>query len=856
MPKIKIVSNPYRKDTSYQKWDVEESQWINIDYDNNRNSKLLNQELMGGFFPFRAKKIVDLIVEEYGIADETVEIVFEGSVDEYKELEAVCNDEVYNGKVIPCKSDVYLENARDILPAVRELFQEMSPLIVQSVSQDKIQRDLSRFTDASSDVVPICVLGNYSAGKSTFINALVGSEILPSGTEPVTAKIYKISRSKFKDRAYVKCQYLGYDVFVQFTETETRFDGAIVENKLSNLLKEALLEVETESITIRVNKVLSVINDYENEVPSPEISDLIEVDIPFVNGILSKSQHPIVIFDTPGSNSASNARHLQVLKEAMANMTNGLPVFLSTPDSLDSTDNENLYHIIRDMDELDNRFTMIVVNKADSAGIQRRGTTTAEQNRILGQAVPRNLYSGGLFYVSSILGLGAKTDGEFLDYVYEDIYDAQVNRYDNPDHKHYRTLYLFDIMPAQIKKRADELAAKQEDLVYANSGLFTVETEIEEFAGKYSAYNKCFQSQMFLTRVIVITEEEIEDKKLECEGIRQSIKEKLEADKKVLIDKLDLTAKENRDQFVDSYEGFMAEYLATADDTFSVQMLKDQEEEFTRMHEADLDFEGRADDAKRARASMADNLKSNIATAFKERKVAAFKGIVDDLQSDFETTRNSMGAQRDTRHMVDKKAADSLLQYVSDMYDRKLAETYELLDVKSREYWTTNTEELRDTLARVVAGSEVLTEARRKELERIIITYQQITFKDDSAETIFDKVNFERRLKIGDVVLWESDHLNIDKLAKTYNTNISTGANTRYLSIEQSHKESAFNWIQSLLDEIYENIVEYSPELSKQAKQIRIMTEHIEELEERQTKLKQYTLKLKGMMDWKSLKES
>ena len=131
----------------------------------------------------------------------------------------------------------------------------------------------------------------------------------------------------------------------------------------------------------------------------------------------------------------------------MANMTNGLPIFLSTPDSLDSTDNENLYHIIRDLEELDNRFTMIVVNKADSAGIQRRGATEQEQKRILSQAVPRNLYSGGLFYVSSILGLGAKTDGKFLDYIYEDIYDAQVTRYSDPDNKHYRNLYLFNIMP-------------------------------------------------------------------------------------------------------------------------------------------------------------------------------------------------------------------------------------------------------------------------------------------------------------------------------------------------------------------------------------------------------------------------
>ena len=89
-----------------------------------------------------------------------------------------------------------------------------------------------------------------------------------------------------------------------------------------------------------------------------------------------------------------------VLKEAMANMTNGLPIFLSTPDALDSTDNENLYHIIRDMEELDSRFTMIVVNKADGPGLQRRDSTDSEENRILSQAVPRNLYSGGLFYVS------------------------------------------------------------------------------------------------------------------------------------------------------------------------------------------------------------------------------------------------------------------------------------------------------------------------------------------------------------------------------------------------------------------------------------------------------------------------
>ena len=53
-------------------------------------------------------------------------------------------------------------------------------------------------------------------------------------------------------------------------------------------------------------------------------------------------------------------------------MTNGLPIFLSTPEALDSTDNEDLYHLIQEMEELDSRFTMIVVNKADGPGLQRK----------------------------------------------------------------------------------------------------------------------------------------------------------------------------------------------------------------------------------------------------------------------------------------------------------------------------------------------------------------------------------------------------------------------------------------------------------------------------------------------------
>lgn len=855
MAKIKIISNPYQKDISYKRWSESRAEWEDISVQTTPNSKLLNRTLVEGFFPFRAKQIVELIADEYGVAEEPLTIEFEGSADEYQELVEVCKLCESDIEIIPKRSEVGLENARDILPEVKNLFQEMRPLIHQSVSDtEKIDRDLNRFSEASSDVVPICVLGNYSAGKSTFISALIGSEILPSGSEPITAKVYKIERSKYADRAQIHCKYYDRDLTVLFTDKESRVEESLGGNPLTEELTQALEELDGESISVRMNRALSIINDYETIKEENSISDLIEVEIPFVKGVLAKSQHPFVIFDTPGSNSASNAKHLMVLKEAMANMTNGLPIFLCTAETLDSTDNENLYHIIDALEELDNRFTMIVVNKADNAGVQRRGTSEMEKKRILSQAVPRNLYSGGLFYVSSILGLGAKSDGEFVDEVYADIYDAQEHRYSNPSNKFYRSLYLYDIMPDQIKVRADELAANQSELVYANSGLFTIENEIETFAGKYAAYNKCFQSQLFLTKVIQTTEKIIEQDTIDSEEIRQNIKDKLEDDKKELVEILEDEANAKRDKCDANYEEFMAEYLAEAEGTFSEEDLRKQEDIFTKNQEDQQEYDEIEQDTKVAWKQIGENLKSNVGNIFKKNvDISMFKTVAEEFTSDIgaaiDTSKTQFWARRD----VNQAAADDLLKYVKEKYENRLDEIYALLNDKSKEYWTANTEALRDLLATIVTGSEVLTDERRTNLKQMIIEYKRLSFNENTTEEIFNRGRFVRQIRFGKQTIWTSDHLNIEKLAKTYNSNIKLNAENCYNVISESHRESAHDWMKNLFDEIYENIVEYSPELSKQARQIQNMTKQIEALKGRQARLKEYTEQLCSMMDWKTV---
>ena len=45
--------------------------------------------------------------------------------------------------------------------------------------------------------VNIAVVGQFSSGKSTFLNTLLGEEILPTGIVPVTAKVTKIEWAPF-----------------------------------------------------------------------------------------------------------------------------------------------------------------------------------------------------------------------------------------------------------------------------------------------------------------------------------------------------------------------------------------------------------------------------------------------------------------------------------------------------------------------------------------------------------------------------------------------------------------------------------------------------------------------------------
>ncbi len=850
MTNIKITSNPYKKEIKYQLWSDAQNDWQDIKETSN-SSKLLGKDFATGFFPFQAEKIVSQIAEDYYVDGEKILILFEGSSDEFDELEAVCNKEDFSEKITVEKSNRYLNNARDILPSVKELFQKMVPLVHKSTDLQEVEQEMQRFADASSDVVPICVMGNYSSGKSTLINALIGSEILPNGSDPVTAKVYKISKTKSDDRASVRFSFKNQQILLSLTAKDTKLDGFSEVSELSLLIGQEVLSMENATIEERMNKAMHIINDYSNTVDGRGISDLIEIEVPFVRGELSTSDYPFVIFDTPGSNSASNVEHASVLKNAMSNMTNGLPVFVATQDSLDSIDNENLYKLMRDLDEqLDNRFTMIVVNKADKNELVRKGSSEEEEKRIMNQAIPRHLYSGGLFYVSSIMGLGAKNGGRFIDDFYDETFEDQERKYTDPKNRRYKQLYTYDIMPSQIKKRVEEQALEQSNLIYANSGLFSLEKEIETFAGKYAAYNKCFQSQMFLSHIIDLTQQEILRKKEEKEERQQEIEDSLEKEKRELIGRMHDACKTEKGIYRSKYAEYMSQYLLGTEDTFSVAKLREKEKELTSEKEEDYGFDDIVGSAKEQRESERKNFFQNFGNVVRERNAETFQSFVSDLQSDRAAVKEHADRQKEARRTIDQEVAEELAAFVKDEYKQHLQNRHEDIDQNSRAYWSDRTEDLRKLLLVIVTGSDVLTEDRRDELQQIIISYQKLELDVSHADEIFKAKDFERAINLGFISLKISDHLNLDKLAKTYNDNLSDNVQRDYNEIQTKHEETAYAWMDNLLDEIRENIVEFSPELSKKAEHLRMVKQEIERLMDRRKTLEGYTEELFAMLDW------
>lgn len=850
MVKIRIVSNPYEREIKYFVFDEKEGLWKLIQ-DASPESKLREDENHRTFLPFKIKEIIDIVINEYYVGKDKIAIFFEGTQDEYDEVLKVCSEACISDKIELTKNERFLENARDILKSTKECFGKVHPIIEKIVKDDaKVTSNLVKVSDALDDIIPICVFGNYSAGKSTFINALIGSEVLTCGGTVVTAKIYRIERSSQDDRARIRFTFKNSPVELFFENTNFRVLQG--ENELINQINSAISESENVDMFNYVKIALDLINGYEKtDKEEYEIGNVIQIEIPFSkNGILGQSLNNYVIFDTPGSNSNSNTEHSHVLAEALDGFSNGIPVWVSTFDNLDTKDNAELCHKILEIEALDKRFTMIICNRADQADLEGEELPESQEKEILEYHSVEDMYASGVFFVSSIMGLGSKNAGEFSDKYYKKTYKKQIDSYDDPEDEFYTSLYKFNIMPKQIKQHALEYASEAPNLVYANSGLYCVEREMETFASRHSAYNKCQMVYTFLDRVVEETNTRIESRTNSLIKRRELRKEELESAKAELLDTLAKSISENEREFERSSKVRVKE-LAAVKDAYehSVEEMKRRTEKVHQENADETDLDKQEKEYEEARTSMWTHMKENGQNFFKGNVIDSFKAMSSDFRKDFKEVQEGYEAVQNVNRAIDKTTSDRVLHAVQVEYRKNTLAANEVLGEALKEYWKDNESKLRSALTEIIAGTDALTSSQREEMASIIMSYEGLEF-DDQADLIFVKTRFLRGALFG-IEIIGSEKIDIRRLTDKYNETMKRNVKEIAQKLNENCFNSFTNWAQKLSAVIEQNITEYNPQLRDMAELIKEETEKIAELENDQYVINNSLEAIKTLMSWK-----
>ncbi len=842
--KFKIVSNPYAREIRF--FTAQDDEFCEVNYNNNSSSRLLSEDLKTGFFPFKVKEILEILIDEYYAAD-YIELIFEGTDDEYLEIKAVC--EGYADKLTLTRSEYYLENARDVLPDIAEIVNDkIKPLVMQSSRGfEAVKLELDRYAEASNDIIPIAVLGNYSSGKSSFINALIGSEILPSGTEPVTARIYKISASPFPDRGHVAYNYGGEDTKLKFTSSGFKFGYGTVENPFTAALREALETLgEGATVSELTGVAVSTINEYEDD----RLSSLVEIEIPFAPSPLSESLRRFVIFDCPGSNSASNKEHFCILKRALEGFSNGLTIYVSEFDSLDTTDNQSLFNEIKSISALDHRFNLIVINKCDSAELDKGGFSSLKQKRILEQAVPRNLYSWGMFFVSSIIGLGAKTKGEFKDDYYAEIFEEKRLKFSDRDSRFFRSLPCYNIMPKQLKAHNERALEESHDELLKNSGILAVEEEIKKFGNIYSSYNKATQSLLFLERITDMTFDEIKFASEERENSRAARNESLSRDKKQLIAALDELKESAVSEYKADYGSLIDELSRNSKSLLLKDELSGKADELQTEIKATAEFDLKKGEVDSAANRLFSALREGIIKTAREHNIKSLESLGHGLSENLGALIRNIQTLSATSKEIDADLCEALILKMNEEFDLNFDKKRDELEKASREFWKRSAADYKNRLVSLISGSSSISEEKRGELEKVILTYGEIPV---SASDPFMLEEFKLGVKIGGWKIYDANRLNLQKLLRRYNLEMKKSLEAVLEKIVLTHTGSFDIWRENLLDAVIERLTEYNPTLRSQAQIIKEESEKISELENRRKKLATYTKAVKSLMQWKKI---
>src|SRR6476646_6820990 len=78
---------------------------------------------------------------------------------------------------------------QELLTAESALLDRLAAALKRYPATDEDQQDLHRAAEQLSQIFLLVIVGEFNAGKSAFINAFIGEEVMPEGVTPTTSVI-------------------------------------------------------------------------------------------------------------------------------------------------------------------------------------------------------------------------------------------------------------------------------------------------------------------------------------------------------------------------------------------------------------------------------------------------------------------------------------------------------------------------------------------------------------------------------------------------------------------------------------------------------------------------------------------
>lgn len=562
---IRITYDPYQKRIECKYRNAGTHEW-ELPAAEGKLATIFRQGSLDGTLQNYAHDIVDGIKVDFCTSGQGVDLLFCGTDEDWEDMKAAVQERGLEKEISCTGTTGQLPCAKDLLPKINEIFQNLSLEFNGQLDSD-VERPLNQYLETVNPDVVLYVAGVYSAGKSTFINALIGEELLPSAVDPTTAHVFKIvskPEGNWQDTE-IYFRYLGQETALKFRDS-----GYVLENlnrlpdqKLKNYLDTSLSGANTGPAYVR--KALTELNGF-NAMMNPKeetgeqetegkkesyieyISTQIEVRTPFYHSSLPLEQFRVLVFDTPGTNSENNQEHRKVMEESLKNQTNGLPILLVRPDDMDARHVMELKKSIHEIGKsLDESNILIVVSKAD----KEQYRTLKKQSEGKAALVARKGTEKRICYISAAMGLYAKMgrcplldeeelDAEELDDIAEDL-NSKKKRYTEGSAK----LYEIDSLPQNRLKQIQQAghqanaAGPESERLFHNSGLWAVEREIAWFARRFAGYNKCWQAQGYLSDAIEAVKKSQEDEHQRLVDLKAKSKEDFDTEKTSLIEAIE-----------------------------------------------------------------------------------------------------------------------------------------------------------------------------------------------------------------------------------------------------------------------------------------------------------------------------